>query len=98
MLREIVLLTPAIPGSGTSKAGNAYTFTDLQGLMVFEDGRQEVFVYRLFPAKGQAAKEFKAGRYVPTVDLKIDFSSRKLVAELTDLRSVSVSAPAQKAA
>jgi hypothetical protein len=93
----------ATPRTGTkpNASGGFSKWLELQGVLVYEDGRQEVFVYSMWAKRGEELPTIVPGTYTPVVELKCDWQTRKLAADIVKLVPVQVGrgvAPARAAA
>jgi hypothetical protein len=99
MCKSIQLLTDAKAQTKRSdKTGRDYSYTELQGLIHYEDGRAEVFVSRMFPERGEKARDFAAGHYMPVMQLRPDMQSRDLKANIVSLTPINEASGALKRA
>lgn len=86
MLKHVDLLS-AKPVHGVGKQSNKpYEYLSLQGVLVYEDGSSEVFTYDFWPRKGEPLPDWKPGQYLPILEPRANWQSRKLEAHIVDMR------------
>lgn len=88
MLKHVSVLTADRQSRISSKTGKPFEFIALQGVMVYDDGRQEVFVYDFFAARGEPLPTITPGKFLPVLEPKPNNMTRKLEANIVALRPV----------
>lgn len=96
-LKHIQLISSKIESGVSKKDGKPFAFLSLQGLLQYDDGSCEVFTYDFWPKKGEACPDWQPGIYLPVIEPRANWQTRKLEARIVELRHADP-VPVRKAA